>query len=85
MVDDLCIMYEYMRYRVICLCIHGQVLLSMAIVDEKLVMIILDGGSIGKMNPKSNWYHMHLEACLRHYMHINYMKCLIIDYVTLVN
>jgi len=43
------IAYEYMQCRVICSCIHGQVLLLMAIVDGKLVMIIMinsDGGSI---------------------------------------
>jgi len=28
---------------------------------------------------------MHVESCLEHYMHMNYMKCLILDYVTLVN
>jgi hypothetical protein len=85
MVDDLCIVYEYMRCRVICSCIHGQVLLSMVIVDGKLVMIIVDSGSNGKMNPRSKWYHMHVEACLGDYMHMNYVKCLILDYVTLVN
>jgi len=38
------VVYEYMRRRVICSCIHGQVL---------LVMIIGDGGSIDNKTPTS--------------------------------
>lgn len=78
------IVYEYMQCQVICSCIDGQVLLLMAIVDGKLAMLIVDNGSIGKINPRSKWYHMHEESCLENYMHMNYVKCLIIDYATLV-
>ena len=40
------------------------------------------GGSIDKITSDIQWYHMHVEPCLEHCMHLGYVKCAIFDYVT---
>jgi len=61
------IVYEYMRYWVICSCIHDQVQVLMR--------------SIGKITLISKQYDMHIESCLVYCMHMNWYDSHVFKYV----
>jgi len=64
--------YEYMRCWVTCSCIQGQVQVLIS-VDEYWWVLMR---SIGKRTPTFKWYHMHLESCLEHCMHMSLCEML---------
>jgi len=39
--------------------------------SSSVLMISVDGRSIGKITPTFKWYHIHIESCLEHCTHMS--------------